>query len=88
MPEEIRSTSINRPRRVRSLSREEREEREENRDRFARELAQAAHEGSPGHRDDARSDARPETPEPETQPEPDTAAPPAGSLGRNLDITT
>ncbi len=93
MPEEIRPASINRPRRVRSLSRDEREERGENRDRFTRELAELARDGRSGHREDAHSEPRTGDAAPEVRAEtdpadepPDDAAP--GALGRNLDITT
>lgn len=89
MPDEIRPASINRPRRVRSLSRDEREERGENRDRFTHDLAELARDGLPGRRDDARPDPS----EPQGRPEPNTTEPPPddatpGTLGRNLDITT
>ncbi len=93
MPDEIRPASINRPRRVRSLSRDEREERGENRDRFTRELAELAREALPGRRDGAHPDQQAGEPAPEprtehspAEPPPDDAAP--GALGRNLDITT
>jgi hypothetical protein len=93
MPEEIRPASINRPRRVRSLSREEREERGENRGRFTRDLAALAHDDLAGGREGAHPAPQPVQEEPDTPTEPartdgteDDAAPPG--LGRNLDITT
>lgn len=93
IPEEIRSTHLEQPRRVRPPAKEEREGRGENRERFSRDLASLAHEdpadkhpGShPGPQDEqADADAEDEIslaggPE-------DDASPP--SLGRNLDITT
>ncbi len=93
VPEEIRPASINRPRRVRSLARDEREERGENRDRFTREMAELARDGLAGRREDAHSEPRTDHAKPEVRAEtnptdepPDEAAP--GALGRNLDITT
>jgi hypothetical protein len=91
MPEEIRPASINRPRRVRSLSREEREERGENRDRFSRELTELARDDLPGRRDGNQPPTEEPAPEGRTE---QTRADAAGEedvppgLGRNLDITT
>ena len=93
MPEEIRPASTDRPRRVRSLSRDEREERGENRDRFTRDLAALARDDLAGRRGSSHPGPQAEEREPDTEaelplaggPEDDVARP---RLGRNLDITT
>jgi len=93
MPEGIRSAHIEQPRRVRPLSRDERDERGENRDRFTRDLAALAREGSADQRHSAHSSPPTEEPAPDIEAElrpadgPEDDASPPG-LGRNLDITT
>ena len=93
MPEEIRSTHIEQPRRVRPPAKEEREQRGENRDRFSRDLASLAHEDPAGRHPGSHPDILGEQAGPDAEDEIDLAggtedetSPPR--LGRNLDITT